>query len=67
MNKILQEYFTNIRITIIPSPSSKQMKMNTFLIPYSDEILTKSISQAQEGKFCSWARIIGPSSNQFWI
>ena len=35
---------------IIPTPSSRQMKNNTFSIQYSDDIITKSILRAQEGK-----------------
>ena len=54
-------------MSIIPSPSGRQMKNKTFLVQYSDEILTKSISHVQEGKFCSWAGIIGPFSNMFRV
>ena len=41
------------------------MKNNTFSVQYSDEIITKSISRAQEDFFCMWAEIIGPLSNWF--
>jgi hypothetical protein len=37
---------------IIPSPYSRQMKYNTFLVQFSDEIISKSISRSHEGKFC---------------
>jgi hypothetical protein len=43
------------------------MKNNTFSVQYSDEIITESISRAHEGKYCPWARIIGPFSNLFKI
>lgn len=42
-------------MSIIPGPSSRQMKNETFLEQYSDEIVPKRISWAQEGKFCMWA------------
>ena len=54
-------------MSIISSPSSRQMKDITFLVEYNDEIITKSISWAQEGKFCSWVRIIGPCSDWFRV
>ena len=38
-------------MSAIPSLSSRQMRNNTFLVQYSDEIITKSISQAQEENF----------------
>ena len=47
-------------MSIIHSPSSGAMKNNKILVQYSDEIITKSISQAREGKFCPWVGIIGP-------
>ena len=37
---------------IIPSLSSRHMKIITFSVQYNDEIITKSISRAHEGKFC---------------
>ena len=33
--------FFNIRMSIIPSPSSRQMKINAFSVHYSNEIFTK--------------------------
>ena len=50
MNKIMG-LFLNIRMSVIPIPLSK--------MKYSDEIITKSISWAQDGKFYPWAGIIG--------
>ena len=50
---------------MIPSPSSRQMKNNTFSVQDSDKIIIKTISRAHEGYFCSWAGIIGPLSNRF--
>ena len=55
----------NIRMSIIPNPSSRHMKNKIFSIQYSDEIITRSISWGHEEKLCSWARIIRPFSNRF--
>ena len=41
-------------MSIIPSPFSRRMKNNTFLVQYSDEIITKSISWAEEGIFFAY-------------
>ena len=38
-------------MSIILSPSSRQMKNYIISIQYSDEIITKSISRAHEGNF----------------
>ena len=38
-------------MSIIPSPSNKQMKNNTFPVQYRDDIITKSISRAQDENF----------------
>ena len=57
----------NIMMSIIPSPTSRQMKNNTFSIQYSDEIITKSISRLHEGIFCLWTGIIGPFPNRFRV
>ena len=54
-------------MSIIPTPSRRHMKYNTFSVQYSDEIITKSILWAHEGEFCSWAGIIGPFSNRFSV
>ena len=40
MNENMRELLFNIRMSIIPSPYSRQMKNNTFLVQYSDEIIT---------------------------
>ena len=63
MNKIMGDFFYNIRLSIIPSPSSRQMKNNTFSIQYNDQNITKSISRMHEGLFRSWAEILAPFSN----
>ena len=52
-------------MSIIPSPSSRQMKNNISLVQYNDEIISKSISRAQEGLLRMWAGIIGLFSHQF--
>ena len=46
------------RRSIIPSPSSRQIKNNTFLVQCSDEIITKSISWAQEGNFARGLKLL---------
>ena len=61
------KFFFDIRMSIIPNSSSRQIKINTFSVQYSDEIITKSISRAQEGKFCPWANFFGPFSNRFRV
>ncbi len=50
--------FFNIRMSIIHRPSSRRMKNNTFLVQYSDEIITKSISRAQEGNFARRLKLL---------
>ena len=54
-------------MSIVHSPSSRQMRNNTFTIQNSDEIITKSISWVHEGNFCMSTGIIGPFSNRFTV
>ena len=51
MNKVMGYFFFHIRMSIIPCPSSRQMKNNTFSVQYSDEIITRSILRSHEGNF----------------
>ena len=60
MVKIMGDFCLDIRTSVLPNPSSRQMKNNTYSVQYSGEIISRSISRAHDGKICSWAGIIGP-------
>ena len=50
MIKIMGD-FLNMKMSIIHSLSSRNMRNNTFSVQYSDEFITKSISRVHEEKF----------------
>ena len=45
-------------MSVTPSHSTRQMKNNSFLVQYSDEITTKSISWEHEGNFALGLKLL---------